>query len=536
MADMRAKNRQLVEQLLTPVEATALPGEGLRRPQGPDTTAPTGTALPGGRVAAGRPGAETLTPGEELGRSFRAVDDVARSVASGATLGFADEIAAAANSAFGPDTFAENLEAERARDLEIDPRIKVAGEVAGTVATAVATGGAAPAFGLTAAPRTIAGFAGRGALEGGVFGGISGFGRGEGLENRVFNAVHGGLVGAGTGGALGGLVRGLVGGSARPTVQAVSDEAQAAYQAAENAGVIIKRQGVARMVDKMSKMLADEGFDQTLHPRAFAAFRRLAAGADENQTLKGMEVLRRIVRNAGTTNDPSEGRLVGLMIGQIDEFVEGLGRRDLLSAAGRAGADKTARQATRQAVSELKNARKLWQISRKAELVNGLVNRAGVRAGQFSGSGYENALRTEFRALAQNAKRLRTFTKTEQAFIKKVASGTKIRNALRTLGKAAPTGIVSTALGAQLGASAAGFPGAAATLGGGAAGRAAATAGTRGAVDDVLTEILRPVTPGPTAATAAEANALRAATQGVVAAERNTGILPVGPSARRRVR
>ena len=45
------------------------------------------------------------------------------------------------------------------------------------------------------------------------------------------------------------------------------------------------------------------------------------------------------------------------------------------------------------------------------------------RAAQFSGSGFENALRTEFRNLAQNPKRLRGFSAEEQAAIRRVARG-----------------------------------------------------------------------------------------------------------------
>jgi hypothetical protein len=81
-----------------------------------------------------------------------------------------------------------------------------------------------------------------------------------------------------------------------------------------------------------------------------------------------------------------------------------------------------------------------------------LVDRAGIRAGQFSGSGFENALRTEFRGLALNQKRIRGFTRAERAAIEKVASGGPIANALRFVGKFAPRGVISTAIAAGGGA------------------------------------------------------------------------------------
>ena len=73
---------------------------------------------------------------------------------------------------------------------------------------------------------------------------------------------------------------------------------------------------------------------------------------------------------------------------------------------------------------------------------------------QFTGSGLENALRTEFRQLAMNEKRMRGFSDAERQAIEAVSRGGPVINIMRGLGKLAPTGVVSTALGGSIGAGA----------------------------------------------------------------------------------
>src|SRR6185369_17525485 len=74
------------------------------------------------------------------------VDDAVRSLAQGATFGFADELAAAGNTLpiIGTGkSYEENLADEKARNAAIPAAVKIPGEVAGAVGSAVA----APCYG-----------------------------------------------------------------------------------------------------------------------------------------------------------------------------------------------------------------------------------------------------------------------------------------------------------------------------------------------------------------------------------------------------
>jgi hypothetical protein len=186
------------------------------------------------------------------------------------------------------------------------------------------------------------------------------------------------------------------------------------------------------------------------------------------------------------------------MIAQLDDALERLTPGDVI--AGNVAEGTTA----------LREARALWTRGSKAETIEKLIQRAETRAGQYSGSGMENALRTEFRQLAMNDKKMRLFSPEEQRAIKLVSEGAPLTNAMRWVGKAAPTGIVSSGVG--IGTTAAFGPWGMALPAAGLAGRGAATALTKGAANKAALTMRAGSAGIPKAAplSPAQANALRA--------------------------
>jgi len=140
----------------------------------------------------------------------------------------------------------------------------------------------------------------------------------------------------------------------------------------------------------------------------------------------------------------------------------------------------------KQNLPQLREANAIYHRAKKGELIDTAIELAGSRAGQFTGSGFENALRTEFRALDRQIIKgtLKGITAEEAAAIKRVANGGPMENIARWFGKFAPTGVVSTAAtagGLFAGANAFGGPvagtiAAGTGVGAGLGGRAIATA------------------------------------------------------------
>lgn len=146
----------------------------------------------------------------DIDHAFAFADDFVRSVASGATFGFADELAALGESATGGGTFDEELAKQRARDRAIGGKTRIAGELTGGIISTLAF--------LPVKFLEAGGFlanTAKGALLGGTSGAVSGAGFAEGdLGSRLQGAQSGAILGAPLG-AVGAILPQAVGGVAR---------------------------------------------------------------------------------------------------------------------------------------------------------------------------------------------------------------------------------------------------------------------------------------------------------------------------------
>lgn len=235
----------------------------------------------------------------------------------------------------------------------------------------------------------------------------------------------GNLIGAGLG-----IVPGY--GSARamlrrrvpaPTRAEIKTAANQAYQRAEEAGGILPQQNLGGFVQQAEQMLVKEGFDQQLNPKTYAAVQRFMDEATKpgiaGHSAQGAEILRRVLLNAEKSADigSADARLAGKLVDEFDDFMD----TQLPAASG-----------------EYANARALWNTQRKAQDIETLFERAQNQAGQYSVSGMQNALRTQFKQLADNPRRFGRFSEAERAAILKVVRGGPIQNFLQAWGKFDP--------------------------------------------------------------------------------------------------
>lgn len=262
---------------------------------------------------------------------------------------------------------------------------------------------------------------------------------------------------------------------ALPEIETIKQAAHSAYKVADDAGIVVSPQSVRPVFDDIARTAITDGLDPTLHPAAWATLKRLGELKNEPLALSSIDTIRQIAKDAAASRTPGESRIASRMIDKIDDFVRGISEKDVVVSA-------TNPEIGTKALFE---ARALWQAARKSEAVEGLVERAADRAGQFSGSGFENALRTEFRQFVMNKKNLRGYADDEIAALKKVARGGAIDNAARALGKFAPTGVVSSVLSGGTGAAFGGPAGAVALPAAGFLARQYATKRTMNNVDAV---------------------------------------------------
>lgn len=244
---------------------------------------------------------------------------------------------------------------------------------------------------------------------------------------------------------------------AAPSTEELGDMARLAYKRAEDAGLAIKPESFNRMVAGIVYKAKKEGIDPTIHPKATAAAKRLVQAVEDAnpKSLQELDTLRRVVKAAAGSTDADERRIARIMVDRIDDYLSNLKGTDV--AAG----DATV------AANSIMQARSLWSRMRKAEIIDDLFDKAKNATGaNYTQAGMETALRQQFRSLASNPKRMRGFTKDEQAAIRRVVRGGPIENVIRLIGKMAPRGVVSGGFGLGVGATLGPVAGGAAMLAG----------------------------------------------------------------------
>lgn len=316
-----------------------------------------------------------------------------------------------------------------------------------------------------------------------------GFNSGEGgTSNRMASGGTGALAASFVGGAapaFGALAKHIAKSKAKssamrelkklaPSAEQLRAKATVAYDKARNSGVIVKSfdRALADLGEEARKF---GGFNEKLMPQITGALEELGQAKGQPVGLDDLETMRRILGSAAKGGNDAEKALASSLIGKLDEFVDGLKPADLGSG-------------TKQATKLFKEARGLYHRTAKVQTLEELVELAGVRAGgNYTGSGFENALRTEFtnlaRAIIKKQPRGRGFSKAEKEAILKVAEGGKLDNALRMLGRFSLRGPIGGLTGGAVALTPAGAPGMAALWGAGELGRRGATKMTMRNVD-----------------------------------------------------
>ncbi len=236
---------------------------------------------------------------------------------------------------------------------------------------------------------------------------------------------------------------------ARPAIEATPTTAaelktasQSFYKKLDDSNVVISQPAYANMANDVYQTVVTKGLDPTLTPNSMAALKRITELADQPVTFQSLDLMRQIASDAQGAAAPSDRRVAGLIVDKLDDFFAKLTSKEVTGGDPKTVADAVLK------------ARDLWSKASKLDQVARLVDRAEISAPNFSASGAENALRTEFRHLAKNDGAMRKFTPEEREAIKTVAKGTALGNTARNLGKLAPTGVVSAFTSGGIGAAA----------------------------------------------------------------------------------
>jgi len=255
----------------------------------------------------------------------------------------------------------------------------------------------------------------------------------EATGSPLAGMVAGGMVGAAGG------VKGRKAESA-PTAAQLKEQAAAAYQRSADAGAVIKPESLEnagqKIVDKVSNKIV---IDPEVDTGAVAINRRLTKVFSQPQTLEQLDLTRQFIRDeqAGGGRNAKYAREA---LKEFDNYINSIGKNDIVAGD------------SAKAINSLKDARDLWKRSNKTQIVEDVLQSAELRAGNYSQSGIENAVRQRLIKLA-DSEDMKFFSLGEQEAIRAAAKGGKVQNVLRWMGKLSPSSVVAAGAGSYIGAS-----------------------------------------------------------------------------------
>lgn len=320
---------------------------------------------------------------------------------------------------------------------DINPGASFAGEftggLAGTVGTGYGLGAVAKGMQAGRAANIVGSPATANAVYGTTYGATQDDNTARGAGIGLASALIGNKVGDMIGGAAPQTFNrsGVRAADDRvPTTEQLQDNARELYQRSESAGEVASGDATADLYGRANSLMSDAGYlGPTGQPitdnRVTQALRLLGEYNGQPMTPTQAGAARKAIGRGRTAMDGAkpdyeQRRAAGMLLDEFDTWAEPV----------LPGIDE-ARAVSQRAI-----------LGREIENANELAT--GPQAAQFTQSGEENALRSVFRGLDRNEVRGRNAYPEELTDkIREVSRGTPFSNAMRTLGKFAPTSAVS---------------------------------------------------------------------------------------------
>jgi hypothetical protein len=215
-----------------------------------------------------------------------------------------------------------------------------------------------------------------------------------------------------------------------PSAEQLAQTSKNLFTSARESGVELNAKDFANNMAGIGKELRNEGYDPRLYPKLSVALDEMTqAGIPKD--FNELSTLRKFIQGAQKSADPDERRLATILKDDFDTYVANIPESSVVGG-------------NKQGLADWKQARDTYAKLSKSEVFTDMLENAQLDKSKFSMSGIENSLAQQLRQLAKNDKKMRLFTSDEQEAIKKAAKGGVGQNALRFVGKFAPTSAVSS--------------------------------------------------------------------------------------------
>lgn len=214
-----------------------------------------------------------------------------------------------------------------------------------------------------------------------------------------------------------------------PTQEQLAQEATNLFTKAQESGVLLDSGRFISNMEKVGKDLRSEGYTPKAYPKIASALEELTNPATPKDFTE-LQALRKIIKGAQASTDPQERRLASILVDDFDNAILNAPESAVIGGS-------------KESINLWKDARASYSKVKKAEIFEEMLNNAQLDKSKFTASGEENSMAQQLRNLAKNDKKMRLFTKEEQAAIEQAAKGGTAQNLLKFFGRFAPTGVVS---------------------------------------------------------------------------------------------
>ena len=217
-----------------------------------------------------------------------------------------------------------------------------------------------------------------------------------------------------------------------PSAEDLAQTSKNLFKTAKDAGVEINPKDFAVNMKQIGKDLENIGYDAELHPDIAIVLNRLT---DPNipKDFNKIKALRTMIGDLQGGDTKLKRSVATQLKSDFDSYLSTIPESSVTSGS-------------KEGLKAWKDARDSYAKLSKSEIFTDMLEIADLEKTQFSASGAENSLSKQLRQLAKNEKKMRLFTKQEQAAIKQAAKGSTTQNILRLFGKFAPTSSVNTIL------------------------------------------------------------------------------------------
>lgn len=214
-----------------------------------------------------------------------------------------------------------------------------------------------------------------------------------------------------------------------PSAKQLAEKSNELFNVSKELGVEINSKDFAKNMKEIGKSLEDIGYDPELHPDIATVLKRLTNPSVPKDFNK-IKALRTMIGDLQSADTPLKRSIATQLKSEFDNYLSTIPESSVIAGSERG-------------LDAWKEARDTYAKLRKSEVFDEMLEKAKLDKTKFTQSGEENSLAMQLRRLSENKKKMRLFTKAEQAEIKKAAMGGTTQNMLRFFGKFSPHGYLS---------------------------------------------------------------------------------------------